>query len=242
MRLRWTLGLVMCAARTASACQISPYLTARVADVVSFIGTASGDTALAGPGQIKFEWESVKPRTIFGQVLRVNHLGSGSPRQLLTAAHDGAIDIVVVAWAYDTFCQPVAWDASARWIPTGTRGLYTGRLRDSADWIGGRPTVDVSKTSSMPYTGVAPRYRIVTRNPTTMAPDPALTPEQLLELYDALPLPFTRGDAGASARASSEGIFQWERDHPDFVIRYPAREILEEIRGLLRWATKTAPH
>lgn len=222
----------MCAAHSAWACEVMPYSIARYPGTVNFIGTASNDTVLAGAGRLPFEWERT-PRTIFGQVVRVERLGGSASEKSMAGATNRPTDVVIVPWAYGPDCRLLAWDSSARWVPLGTRALFTGQLRERADWIDGRPTIDVHTTTSVPYVGAAPRYRTVTRNPTTMAPDPALTPDQLLDLYDVLPPRFRGDEDSATVRGLNEWIRNWTSDHADLVRRYPAKEILFALRALL---------
>jgi hypothetical protein len=209
---------------------MSPYFTDRSAGTVHFIGTASNDTVLAGNGSVKFKWEGT-PRALFGQVVRVERLGATAYERPMASASDRPMDIVVVPWAYGPDCRTLPWDASARWVRVGTRGLFSGQLREKADWIDGRPTIDVHMTLTVPYLGVAPRYRTVTRNPVTMVPDPALTPDELLDLYDVLPARFRGNEDSATVRRSNDQLKQWARDHADLGTRYPAKEIMFVARA-----------
>ena len=197
-------------------------------DAVRFIGTATGDTLLAGPGDV------LKPDVggrIHGQVFRVERADS-----VLTSALGGAVDpgrteVVLVPWNYDASCQRFPWISSARWAPLGLRGLYRGQLRQRAHWVGNRPTFDV--TDGLPY---PPRPTVQAEASTSASRDTGmyrpitLTADEMLGLYEALPLRECVGLA-ADARVALEPFHRWLREQPELARSFPVMYIRLGLGG-----------
>ncbi|HUQ80483.1 MAG TPA: hypothetical protein VM076_05085 [Gemmatimonadaceae bacterium] len=60
--------------------------------------------------------------------------------------------VVLVPWAHDSGCEPIAWMSAPRWIPPGTEGFVAARLRARDKWAGRLPTFDVRDAWREPYT------------------------------------------------------------------------------------------
>ena len=75
---------------------------------VPFIGTALGDTLLAGPGAMRPVFAightgRGQPREIFGQRVRVDRMGS----RARSAFPAGTTHVVLVPWDFDAGCRTV---------------------------------------------------------------------------------------------------------------------------------------
>ncbi len=145
------------------------------------------------------------------QLLRVN----GAASEL------DAREAIVVPWAYGPDCRPIAWSARLAWIPPGTRGAMTGRLRPRDGWLDGVPTFDVEMAWREPLWILDdPRW------PHGGSGSERLTPEEFLGLYAALPEAeqLERYPDKTAAR-----VRDWEHRHQQLADRAPARTILDNL-------------
>jgi hypothetical protein len=206
---------------------------------VRFVGTATGDTALAGLGNQgqavleRFQRRSARSQLIYGQVFRVHAADSSLSAALSGQVRSGITEAVIVPWGYDAGCRPEVWEGSARWNPVGTRGLYSGALRERSLWVGDRPTFDVT-AALQPYPSSSLMLRELQDGFASVGADrasPILTPEELLAFYEVLP-PTRLLEAGDSARAAIEPLLRWIRQHPELARRRPAANM---ILGALDW-------
>lgn len=183
---------------------------------VVLVGAALAETIVAGAGDVEFavspgEDRDAVGRAVRGQLVDVAAIDRHT-RALLPA---GTERVLLVPWAYGADCTTYPWDHLQRWVEPGARGLFLGGLRERARWAGGVPTIDVHAPYQLPYTG-RPRSA---RDTTT-----ALTPAELLSLYDALPGP------GADPEARRVAARAWARAHPELARRRPAATILARLR------------
>ena len=217
------LSAQLVAPATALACSKVSLLAPLDDRKVYFVGTASADTLLAGPGEVEFgvgggHFGQSVPRAIHGLVVRVEALASAASSGL----PEGVQEIVVVPWDYDPSCRPLVWGRSARWVPEGTSAFYVADLRAPQHWVDGRPTVDVHNPGHLPYTGTEP---IRGMHPDTPV-DSLLTPAQLFGLYRVLP---THDRIQHDRNTALDPLRAWIDDHPELVRRAPADMLVNAI-------------
>jgi hypothetical protein len=197
-----------------------------------FLGTATGDTVLAGRGAVEPTGQfghsgSGASRPVYGQLVRIDRLGEDAP-EALRAAILGQSDglVAIVPWDYDPSCRPTYWARSSLWLEPQLQGVHTALLRRPEHWADGRPTLDVIYTIHTPYPSAAvfryerPGIPVSTR----------LTPVEYFELYSALP-----NDAELRARSSDARLrlAAWETANPALVDVYPANMILRIVKPRL---------
>ena len=204
-------GASIGACRDAVACSPALPRPYRRHGELAFVGMATADTARAGAGGMKFlETErggALSGAPIFGQLIRIETLAASSRSALAMPSRGVVLDAVLVPWGVSSDCTPVRWHASAQWVPPRTRGFYAGVLRPRSQWVNGRPTLDVGNPWIMPHTGVTPAR--AARD--TVA---ALTPDEMLHLYDVLPLAGSGREREAVVRAHLTPVLRWARDNP----------------------------
>lgn len=120
---------------------------------VPFIGTALGDTLLAGPGAMRpivamGHTGFGQPREIFGQQVHVDRIGTRA-RHAFPA---GTTEVVLVPWEFDAECSPVAWGRSARWLDPGTADSIAAlaelrRLSVDSAFAGTYPVIEFLRTA-----------------------------------------------------------------------------------------------
>ena len=183
------------AAAPAAACSLIAPWGLRDASSLPFMATALADTLVAGAGAMQVTVQEGhfgrgRPRTIHGQLVRLDSLGARG-----RGALGGATHAVLVPWDYGADCSPVAWGRSARWIAPGAQGLFTGPLRPREHWVDGLPTFDIVGTQFQPYPQARSAFgRFV--DPGT----PLLPAVELLHLLDSLPSRFPLTDTLATHR------------------------------------------
>jgi hypothetical protein len=221
-------------------CSLAPLdMRLRMPDAVAFIGTVDADTVLAGSGPTRYVVEEGHygrgvPRTIYGQVARVERPERTAPQTLRGAiATDSSV--VLVPWDYSASCQPVPWTRSARWLAPGTTALFVGKLRDSAHWAGDRPTFDVTPEVAV-YPSPWPNRRRG-RGPNA----PALSAHEFLALYEVLP-------DGPSLRATPDSavapLLRWAQAFPELAAKQPAAYLLRYLRDAVvqqRYESRASP-
>jgi hypothetical protein len=191
-------------------------------DAIAFVGSAAPDTLHAGPGPVQHSNAaghsgSGRRRAIYGQVVRVERVESLATSRLGAALASVGNEAVVVPWDYDASCVPVPWDRSARWVTPGTSAVLLGRLRESADWVGGRPTFDVTPDADAYQPG---RYA------RDWAKDSILSGAEFLDLYERLPHYATFASSPDSAIAP---VLRWRRERPELARKPVAREIIDQL-------------
>lgn len=219
IRIAVLAALGVLAPATAHACSRGTFWMAR--PPLYFLASALPDTVQAGPGPVEFHLErgeSGPARTIFGQVVRIEELGRNAPPALTEALRAHGPEVVLVRWGYGADCRTTQWGGSARWIETAETELFTARLRDPGDWVGGRPTLDVNAYHT-PY----PHARV-----TDMEYDgeEMMTARELFALMHLLPT-FEEGMESADPYPFVAPLFRWARANPALARRFPATEVLE---------------
>jgi hypothetical protein len=181
----------------------------------NMIATATADTLPAGPGDMRYEVDARRsggaaPREVYGQVVRVERLGSAAAGALPA----GTDRVVLVPWDLAPDCKTLLWTASARWMEPGARGLFHAWLRDPAHWVAGLPTLDVHQPWTQPYPDdVILRHRA----------GPLLTAEEAFELLETLP---TYEEHTADGERAWARLREWVRVHPELACRFPATDVL----------------
>jgi hypothetical protein len=190
----------------------------------AFIGTPESDTILAGAGSVKYETSlgdsTASSRGIYGQLVRVSKTSRWPAADRKALERSGG-EVVLVPWEVSSLCGPVKSQWTARAFTPGVTGLYFDLApRARAHWVGGRPTFDFVLSKS-PYTSIAENgagSHIDSRGATR---EQWLTPDQLLELYETLPL--------AGSRAGSYApLLTWVRTHSVLAQRPPVPGIVED--------------
>jgi hypothetical protein len=206
----------------------------RSAAFTYFVLLARADTVLELPERL----DAVAPQSGFARRLTwVSGRARGGQRvqlQEIRGAGDARgtrpTEAVVVPWAYGPDCRPIAWTESLVWIASGTQGFMTGWLRPRERWLGGVPTFDVEMAWREPlWKREDPRW------PRGGAADALLSPEEFLDLYEALP---ELEQLERYPREAAAPLRRWERDHPDLAGRPPARTILENVYRTVAERTK----
>jgi hypothetical protein len=203
------------------------FLPDRRGDHAFFVGTAGTDTVLAGLGTVRLRDGRGSAARVFGQTVVVERLPESAPRALAEAVRRAGGRVVLVPWAYGPDCRPLRWEGSARWLPPRRHGLYFARLRTREHWAGAVPTLDVFTPEAAPYPYLFGRALPEVDEQGRRA----LSPEELMGLYDALP----PGPAAAHADAKLAPLRTWMRRHADLAAREPARGL---IAGIYRRANR----
>jgi hypothetical protein len=171
-----------------------------------FLGHATGDTVVAGPGSVHpvtADGHSGDAGTgaVYGQVFTVDRAGGAAPASATRA--------VLVPWDYAANCAPVQWSSGWRWQEPNIGGLYQAFLRDSTEWAAGIPTYDVHFVPAEPYRGGGARW---------MTPDSLFAFMQLMPVTDAATVP----------RDSFARLFAWARARPNAKSLQPAAESMTD--------------
>lgn len=157
----------------------------------------------------------------FGQVADVSRLAGAGADRVRTAAEERGV--VLVPWGFDEQCQPIAWSGSWRWASADTEGFYRGRLRPTAGWIDGRPTLDVLAAVWEGFPASPWQHPM-------SAGRPHLSAEQLFDLYDRLP---TLAAIAARPYGAISDLVEWRRAVGELAETYPARTL---VRSAFRMA------
>jgi hypothetical protein len=257
-RLRSTLSLVaVCIATTSAATAtasvretratsdgarrlctlVGPLERLRHGDKAVFVGTATGDTVLAGAGSVQYviargHSGSGADRPIYGQVVRVDRLERATPASLRDAIAAAGGSVVLVPWDYDASCTEVPWAPSVRWMRPGASGVLFARLRNRAHWVDKRPTFDVTPDVALYEPAVYARAD---------SWDAVLSSEELLSLYERLPDYVAMAASPDSAVAP---VVRWEQENPELAGKPLAREIIDYVlfeAAEQRYKTRPSP-
>jgi hypothetical protein len=231
MRATLLLALFAVLPRPAHACS-KVFLPEIRGDDAFFVGTAGTDTLPAGPGTVRLRAGPGSAARFFGQTVKVDRLPPSTPAALVEAVRRAGGRVVLVPWAYTPDCRPVRWEGSARWLPAGRRGLYFARPRARAHWAGDVPTLDVFTPEAAPYPYLFGRRLPQVDQETGMR---ALSPEELLGFYDALP----SGHAATLPGGQLAPLRAWMRRHPDLAARDPARGLIASINRQANYERET---
>jgi hypothetical protein len=217
------LLLGVLASSEARACTMHTFSALLGDSQATFVGQATADTLQAGAGTVTIgsghgHHGRTDRQAIYGQRVRIERLGGPAARLL----PQGTPEVVVVPWDYDSMCRPLPWGRSARWVAPGTQGFYIARLRAPEHWADGLPTFDIHNPGNLPYTGSV-RIREQHFDP---AAGPLLSPEQVFDLYQAMP---TADDVDERKAEALGPLQRWVRDHPDLARRPPADMILRNL-------------
>jgi len=209
-------------------CTLAWPFNARYANYAYFTGTASADTVAAGPSPTPITAvggghfaTGVKREAYYGQVIAAERFVASGLDGGRLARPRSSPEVVLVPWDYSPSCERLPWGRSARWITPGARGLFYGTLRDTSQWISGRPTFDIVGTQFVPYPAAGIARLAGAR------PQPAgtllLSADELLGLLAAMP---AQGPTGVSSAEAELAVQDWVRDNPNLAAISPAREIL----------------
>jgi hypothetical protein len=163
------------------------------------------------------------PALLAGQPARLERVGGDGAERIRAS---GSEEVVLVPWTYGPDCRhlPVGWSEEASWMAEREPGFFTAHLRAEADWVDGRPTLDVFRAWHHPYP-----YAPFIRPPRDLpASAPWLTLDEYWELYEALP---DDEALDRDAERAIERLRGWERSNPGLAARFPAAEVLEGAYG-----------
>lgn len=175
-----------------------------------FAARAEKDTVFVGvePVPSSFSERSqpiVLRDAVWGQAFTIDRLMGAAERLL----RQGAIEAVLVPWAYDQACEPIYWKHdSVQWVEPRVRGVFMGRLRPESFWIDGRPTFDIAFARHFPVISATPegvRYA-----------NQQLSPDEYFDLLEFLNS-FPNEDSAFRAYRS------WAKEHRELVQKHPAR-------------------
>lgn len=201
---------------TARACSLAGFPMARSPHGVHLIATATPDTVLAGPGDVRYRIDDghfgpAGTRTVYGQVLDVERIGGPAAHRLARSVRQ----VLVVPWDYGADCGTTLWTRSARWVKPGEGGLILATLRDSAHWVAGMPTLDMRAPGSNPYTG-GQSFR-----------KGEAAPLSVREYFDFLDLlPVATGE-DVAAEEEYKALLDWADAQPAQARRYPASAVID---------------
>lgn len=186
-----------------------------------FTARARKDTVFGGiePVPVSFRSDldtaTVVRDSVWGQSFVIDRL-SGEGEKLLER---GAIEAVLVPWAYDPGCETTHWQSwrsmSVRWVEPSERGVFVGLLRPESDWIRGRPTFDIKYAAHFPVT--SPMFDDIRS-------DERLSPDQYFDLLLLL-------NSVSSEESAARAYRRWAKDHPDLTYRYPADHLHHKYTG-----------
>lgn len=179
-----------------------------------FLGTATGDTLLAGPGRTApafggGHFGSSEPGEFYGQVIQVDRLSQHSSLRARQPSR-----VVVVPWDYDASCRALRWGGTAVFMPEGTTGVYDLlHLRAEEDWVEDIPTFDAFSPSLLGYPNSLRKPR----------PDPSqdLAPLSATELFQHLESMPAPRDIDELGWAAVEPFISRLDDDPNLRRRYP---------------------
>jgi hypothetical protein len=155
----------------------------------------------------------------FAQVVQVERLSSRIPPDVKKEIEASSGRVLIVPWSYGADCLPTSWTFGALWTRPGQRGLFGLLLRERERWENGIPTLDVTAPWNVPYPGADELLPTIRRHP-------ALTPDDLLSLYDSIPPIRVKPDE--SGRSSA--IITWAELHPSLTTRQPLEDMLSRAR------------
>lgn len=186
-----------------------------------FLATSTGESRVAGAGPMRERARNAAPkfdpRTVRGQVMRLERVGGGYAPDVEEAfGRLGAREAVVVSWGMDAECDPHPVDP-ARWPPRGTRGVMVGRLRPMPRWVEGRPTFDVFPAEMYPD----PR-----RPPPPVPCGGPLSADEYFAFLRVLPPRHVR--QSSHQRLFHERMARWFRAHPEMLARRPVPDFVND--------------
>jgi hypothetical protein len=154
----------------------------------------------------------LRDRPPYGQVARVEYVG-GAGRSRVGSARD----VVIVYWLSDGTCRPSLRLERAPALTVGERLFLTATLRDTAHWVSGLPTFDMTLEHFSHY------EREHSKPPTEGARHPMLA-RDVLSVYEALPAyEALRHHESATTLAS---LRAWARSHRTLADQYPAQRMI----------------
>ena len=220
-------GIALGIPTVSNACSKVGFYPVRSDSRAHFIAASTSDTVFAGAGSVRYV---VAPghsgpagaRAVFGQIVSVERIGGLASRALRQPVRR----VLLVPWDYGADCTPTPWTRSAAWVEPGTRGLFTGVLRDSVHWAGGVPTFDIFTPEMEPYPKQVRRQSRGRRLPT----DSIVPIDELFQLIELFPEERLLPD---SAEAATKELFAWARANPTLTRRYPIAVALTWARGMV---------
>lgn len=205
----------------------------RSAGATLFVGRASLDTAVTGPGGKRWTtYPGMSANAVIrGQVMRVGRL-AGPQTERLEAAFSrlGRREIIVVPWATAPDCSTIPWERSARWVrDTTTTAVFKGGLRPDSLWVNGVPVMDTDGEKS-PYPIVSDYSWVrVYKHPEGL---PALSAEEYFELQLALP---TFQSLRQNPDSAISALEAWLAARQDMAKRPPVPEMLRALRLVAKY-------
>ena len=221
--------------RATSLCSLDPTIGVQDTSLTHFVGSALADTLPAGLGGVKpsregGHWGPGRQRAVYGQLVRLDTLGGASADQVREALRrQGLRDVLVVPWDYDPGCEPTYWNGSAQWVEEGLVGFYKLKLRPQKQWHDGRPSFDAFAADLQPYPH-GPFFREGYKGTDALRRRASLDAREMFQLYQVLPI-WTKAKLDTQALQPME---RWARENPGLAGKYPADEILADLRRFIR--------
>jgi hypothetical protein len=219
MTIRMAAVLCVIGAPTvwAEMCIPAPTLTLRDPKVIELIGVPTGGGVEAGAGPIRPVDENDRPLRhlpkVLGYVVRTHRVHADFVGRVGMSAPTDSLEVVLVPWSANASCGPMV-PAEQRHALTEKRALFFGQLRERKHWVAGKPTIDLLTPGPNVYRGG--EYG---------GADSAPTPDQLLDLSEAMPIYPIRTPTDTS-HPELRALRRWMREHPSLRARAPVRSIV----------------
>lgn len=164
----------------------------------------------------------LRDRPPYGQLARVEYAGgTGSSR--VERAHD----VVIVYWNTSSVCGPAVRLERTPALAVGERLFLTATLRDSAYWLGGLPTFDIT-TDHFSHNEREHSARSTERAARRILAREVLSAYEALPAYEAL-----RYQESATAL---EPLRDWARSHPALANQQPVQRMIANATTFARYA------
>jgi hypothetical protein len=202
-----------------SVCSMLPTPRLKAETEPYFLGIATPDTVLAGPGETQLRRGeghfavSGATWSVYGQLVTVTRAG-GTSRGI-----ESGSQVVVVPWDYDPACRPVIWGRSSAWVPVSGHRFFYPRLRAESLWVGGVPTFDA-------FTPEADVYPSRYQSPVFPPGRKSISAEGLFDFFEILPVVDEELRVGAADRSRLKA---WAASNREALERWPIDHLLRRI-------------
>jgi hypothetical protein len=170
------------------------------------------------------------------QLMRIDDVAGYQEAKVQRALRAGDGKAVFIRYVISPSCSPYpARDGAID--SAGTNGLYVGRLRPSAQWVGARPTFDIFKAPHFPLPerfGGPSGHFVATIQDST----PVMTARELFRMYQTL----WAESVTADDRAVEQRIQRWITRHPEQARKQPTRQVADGmIWGMTQTKVESSP-
>ena len=176
-------------------------------------------------------FKRLRDRPPYGQVATLEQVGGPDRARIADALTPATREVVIVRWSMDGMCRPALRTERAPGLTVGERVFLTATLRDTAGWVGGRPTFDVT-----------PEHFVYNerdyRQPSTGRPP--LSAREVMLVYEALPQYEALQQRGKTALVMAQ-LGSWARAHRTLASRPPANRMIDNASTYAHRADQLAP-